>query len=322
MEESSLNVSVGSSPTQASRIEKAIRRYEEEIQTICRSGAQVRASFQAKSTPIPADLPREDSESMRKLQLRVQGLEDYVRTLEGKLRETALRRPLRSVETGEMDSQPSIAHFLTENSQQRAEIEALRVALKQNEGKSTRLQADLEEMRGELSLLTQENTHLANNYRNLESRHRLLRDEYDNLSKSKESFSSLKGLEEEMEKYKEQIRLRDEENARMVRKMHNFVQESEEMQRKLRRRIGDLEEGQRPFRESELAPRLDRSELDSRRTHSISSHHLRSSKDSGASLEPYPKPKAPRRKGRSFAHSETLCGRCGRRKSKDKSHLY
>lgn len=321
MEESSLNVSVGSSPTQASRIEKAIRRYEEEIQTICRSGAQVRASFQAKSTPIASDLPREDSDSMKKLQLRVQGLEDYVQTLEGKLRDNAVRRPLRQVETAEIDSQPSFSHFLAENSQQRTEIESLRLALKQSEGKSARFQAELAEKKEESVLLTQENTRLANNYRSLETRYRLLRDEYENLSKSKDSFST-KGLEEEVEKYREQIRLRDEENARMVRKMHDFVQESEEMQRKLRRRIGDLEEGQRSLRDSEFQPRLDRSDLESRRTHSISSQHIRRSKDSRTSLEAYPKPRAPRRKGRSLAQSEHLCDRCGRHKSKDKSHLY
>ena len=325
MEESSLNVSIGSSPTQASRIEKAIRRYEEEIQTICRSGAQLRASYQTKSTSNPSDLPREDSDSMRKLLLRVQGLEDYVQTLEGKLRETAARRSFKPVETIEIDSQPSISHFLSENTQQRSEIESLRHALKQNDGKSTRLQAELAEVRGELALLTQENTRLANNYRNLEGRYRLLRDEYEGLSKSKESFvlpERAKELEEELEKYREQVRLRDQENARMVRKMHEFVRESEEMQGKLRRRIDDLEAEQRPVRNSDSRPRLDRSELEERRHHSISTHHIRRSKDSRSSVSSYPKPTAPRRKGRSFADSEHLCDRCGRHKSKERSPMY
>ena len=116
------------SPAQASRIEQAIRRYEDEIQNICRSNAQLRASIQSKPASFSQTLPafnqslppRVEAQELRlrpvtdarsrgveqlavgdagltrKLQLRVESLEDYVQSLEDKLRDAAAARPLRS----------------------------------------------------------------------------------------------------------------------------------------------------------------------------------------------------------------------------------
>lgn len=325
MEESSLNLSSGSSPTQASRIEKAIKRYEEEIQAICRSGAQVRASFQAKSTTVSSDQTKEEADSMRKLQLRLQGLEDYVRTLEGKVRDSSVSaKPNRGSDRLETDVQPSLPLILAENSRFREEIESLRQDLKQSEKKSTRLEGDLNAIRSELATTNQENARLASNYRSLEARYRLLKEEYEELVKSHEgSFlkEKVKSLEDEIEKYREQIRLRDDENSRMVRKMHDFVRESEDVQDHLRRRIVSLE-AEQPLRSMDSRTRLDRSDLDPppRRDRSSSSTNLRRYKDSRSSLDHYNKPAAPRRKGRSFADNDGSCDKCGRRKHKDRMY--
>ena len=102
------------SPSQASRIELAIRRYEEEIQNICKSNAQLRASMQtrpaafAQSYPVRTEeaplryeskaeelrlrpvvdvRPRESLGEVRKMQQRISSLEGYVDTLENKVRE-------------------------------------------------------------------------------------------------------------------------------------------------------------------------------------------------------------------------------------------
>ena len=350
------------SPSQASRIELAIRRYEEEIQNICKSNAQLRASIQTRPSALAQSLPARSEEPLhryepraeelrlrpvgevrgrealfeaRKTQQRNADLEDYVQTLESKLREKPIFHD--SVPSAELTAlKKTVSLQREENDLLKEQVESLSQACREAEQRlrlvstdqsswqrhQSQLEATINELQSELQRATEERNQAEAELQPLKSRYQQLQAEYASVMRTKGSDSAvlqekIVGLEGELSHYKTLAGQREQDNVRMAERLRAYVkdiQAHEEVQDELKYRLemletrnllansssGDLDN--RPRREklsSDPSDRLKSSDRKSDSSRAKPSDSLRRSRDSSsksANLEPDTRPTAPRPK--------------------------
>ena len=138
--------------------------------------------------------------------------------------------------------------------------------------------------RGEAAERTRENRQLADSYCRLEREYRLLEEEVRYLQTNRGMHETLLALESELQRYKLAAEQKEQENLRLIKKMHEFVKESDETQSDLNRRIRALE------------------------SHPPPSDLRRSSKERRETPD---RTSAPRRKSsKSIAEAPALCEKC------------
>jgi len=369
------------SPSQASRIELAIRRYEEEIQNICKSNAQLRASFQTRPNSFAQSLPIRPEESLpryepraeelrlrpvgevrgrealaeaRKTQQRIADLEDYVETLENKLRAKPIAQ--ESVPSAELTAlKNAVSLQRDENDLLKDQVESLSQACREAEQRlrlvstdqtswqrhQSQVESTLNQLQADLQRTTEERNQAEEELQSLKSRYQQLQAEYATVMRTKGSDSAvvqgkIEGLEGELAHYRALAGQREQENIRMAERLRAYVkdiQAHEEVQDELKYRLemletrnllaksssGDLES--RPRREKPGSESSDRQKSSDRRSDSSkpkNSDSLRRSRDissKSANFEAESKPTAPRSK----AGKAGEAAKGGRKRSKDRA---
>ena len=308
----SLSYSSAASPEHISRVDQAIRRYEDEIQSICRNNAQLRASLQSKSSSQPrsdaSDSFRYGSMDARKLQLRVQTLEDYVETLEQRLKgPPGSSKQEKEGKSEEIQALRRTATALSEeNEGLRKQVESLSAALKIAEqrlqhqptehsfSREPTLQETVAALKAELAKERQDKEKLEGQCSLLQSQSQQLEEQFEamrNSQSEKPMFDSANS--EELGRYKAIAQEQETGKAMVEQRLHDFIRESEQMQEDLKSRIQVLESRQQ-LRTIGEKPTANGSSKRSkpRRNHTSQTSQSRDSRSKSASRQrsksPYP----------------------------------
>lgn len=159
------------SPGQANRLEASIRRYEAEIDNITRANASLRASIRSNASPLRlsrnSDLTFSSSRYEDTSRLRISSLEDYIQTLEARL---------KSYERNASDPtnyQMEITRLREENVSLRDQIESLltRVRVMGGDASRSMLEETITRLRMEITTLTEVNTQLRSEVKGWEIRY-------------------------------------------------------------------------------------------------------------------------------------------------------
>lgn len=204
------------SPAQASRLEASIRRYEAEIDSITRANASLRASIRSSASPLRlsrgSDLNFSSSRYEDPVRRKVESLEEYVETLEGRLRVYEA--------SGEGNWHGTITRLREENVALREQVDSLLARLRNSDSASwessrSLLETTIARLRTELRTETETNSKLRADYRTLEIRYERIAADYSSVTKARASESASFEQQEVVNRLRSELRLETEAHGKL-----------------------------------------------------------------------------------------------------------
>lgn len=201
------------SPAQASRLEASIRRYEAEIDSITRANASLRASIRSNASPLRlsrgSDLSLSSSRYEDPGRRKRETLEEYVETLEGRL------RAYEAAEDSNMHQ--TITRLREDNISLRNQVDSLLTRLRATSSdtstwESSRLilEDTITRLRSELRTETEMNSKLRADYRTLELRYERISTDYSSVAKARTMDAGVYELQETVTRLRSELRTETE----------------------------------------------------------------------------------------------------------------